>query len=99
MYAQLVALLQLPPGPSPRPAAVSMASRGRTLSKRFLRQSEFISHWAMTGLSGSRRELIDMTLLKLGPGLDIIKGLARDWISGSHDPRFLYLSGTMASTR
>ncbi len=75
--AQLVALLQLPPGSCPGPAAVSMASPDTT---RALPPPVGV-HLAL-GADGILRELIDMSPLNLGPGLDIILGW--DWIS-SHD--------------
>ena len=88
--AQLVALLQLPPGSSSGPAAVSMASPDTT---RALPPPVGV-HLAL-GADGTLRELIDMSPLDLGPGLDIILGW--DWIS-SHDLRFLYPIGTVADS-
>ena len=88
--AQLVALLQLPPGSSSGPAAVSMASPDTT---RALPPPVGVR--LALGADGTLRELIDMSPLDLGPGLDIILGW--DWIS-SHDLRFLYPNGTVAGS-
>ena len=86
--AQLVHLLQLQPGSGPGPAAVNMASPD---TARPLPPPVGV-HLAL-GSDVQLREVIDMSPLDLGPGLDIILGW--DWIS-SHDLRFLYPAGAVA---
>ena len=84
---ELVTTLGLPPGSGPGPAAVSMASPDmiRTLPP------PVAVHLAL-GTGTPLCEIIDMSPLALGPGLDIILGW--DWIS-SHDLRFLYPQGAV----
>jgi len=87
---QLVSLLRLQPGSSPGPAAVSMASPDTT---RALPPPVQVP--IALGTDVPLQELIDMSPLDLGPGLDVILGW--DWIS-SHDLRFLYPRGAVAGT-
>ena len=85
--AQLVDMLGLLPGSTPGPNVVSMASPDLT---RPLAQPVSVS--LALGTTAAIREVIDMSPLDLGAGLDVILGW--DWIS-SHDLRFLYPQGSI----
>jgi len=85
--AQLADLLNLPQGSAPGPRAVSMASPDTTRSL----SPPVRVHLAL-GEAAPLREVLDMSPLDLGPGLDIILGW--DWIS-SHDLRFLFPLGAV----
>jgi len=82
---QLAVALGLPLGSTAGPSVVSMASPGAT---RLLGQP--VSVPLALGTTHPLLEVIDMSPLDLGSGLDIILGW--DWIS-SHDLRFLYPQG------
>ena len=86
--AQLARLLQLPTSSIPGPTAVSLASPDTTRQL----QPPVLVHLTLGG-DTPLREVIDMSPLDLGPGIDIILGW--DWIS-SHDLQFLYPTGAIA---
>ncbi len=86
--AQLVSLFQLQPRSSLRPAAVRMASP----DTKWVLPLQIGEPLAL-GSDVLLQELIDMSPLDLGPGLDVILG--GDWIP-SHDLRFLFPRGTGA---
>ena len=88
--APLARLLNLPPSSAPGPSAVSMASPGTQLPL-----PPPVSVHLVLGDGEPLREVIDMSPLDLGPGLDIILGW--DWIS-SHDLRFLYPQGDIVGS-
>ena len=88
--ADLATLLNLPLGSGPGPALVTLASPD---TQRTLPPPVAV-HLAL-GSDPPLRELIDMSPLPLGSGLDIILGW--DWIS-SHDLRFLYPQGAVAGS-
>ena len=67
--AQLVDMLGLPPGSTPGPSVVSMASLDLT---RPLAQPVSVS--LALGTTAAVREVIDMSPLDLGAGLDVILG-------------------------
>ena len=88
--ARLAELLRLPLAPTPGPTRVALASSdpARPLAAPVLVHLEL-------GTTVPLREVVAMSPLDLGPGLDIILGW--DWIS-AHDLRFLHPRGEVVGT-